>query len=141
MTFEDVTKRFSIRGLHVADVQHFLDAGGDINQQDARMHWTLLHFAAESCNDDALRLLVSRGANLGIKDVNGWTALHLAVDSDLDTSKNDGRRSSNLPTARLLIELGADETMRNLDGCTARDIAKEYGQESLYNSISLTKGA
>jgi ankyrin repeat protein len=135
MTFEKVIMDFSTRGLRVADVQRYLDAGGDVNFQGSGMAWTLLHFPAENGNCDVIQLLASRTADLNIPDRNGWTALHLAVDSDLDTSETNSRRSLDLPTARLLIELGADETVRSPKGLIARDIARDYGQESLYDSI------
>jgi len=61
--------------------------------------------------------------------------LHLAVDSDMDSSSRDGRRATELPTVQALIELGADETVRAADGETPRDVAIHYGQEILYDSL------
>ncbi len=135
MTFESVIEHFSTRGLRVSDVQRYLDAGGVINHRGSGMGWTLLHFAAENCDHDVIRLLAARGADMRAKDQNGWTALHIATDSDLDTSGRDGRRVTDLPTVQLLIELGADETARATDGLTARGIASSYKEEALYDSI------
>ena len=113
MTFERVIERFSDRGLRCSDLQQYLDAGGDINRHDMRMQYTLLHFAAESCDISAIQFLARRGADLQARDRNGWTALHTATDSDLDTSSRDGRAATDLPTVRALLQVGADESARS----------------------------
>jgi ankyrin repeat protein len=99
------------------------------------MNWSLLHFAAEDRNPEIIRLLVSHGADLASTDRNGWTPLHVAVDSDLDTSSHNARSATKMPTVQTLIALGADESLRASDGATARDIAAAYGQEALYDSL------
>lgn len=136
MTFETVIKKFTTRGLRVEEVRRYLDAGGDIHQKDKNMNWSLLHFAAEDCNSEVIRFLIARGADTQATDRQGWTPLHLAVDSDMDTSSRDARRATELPTVQTLIELGADETVRATDGSTPQDIARAYGQEALYDSLS-----
>jgi ankyrin repeat protein len=139
MTFETVIKKFTTRGLRVEDVRAYLDAGGNIHHRDDKMNWSLLHFAAEDGNSDVIRFLAARGADLAATDRNGWTPLHLAVDSDLDVSSQEGRRAVELPAVQTLLELGADETVRATDGATPRDIAVAYGQEVLYDSLSRPK--
>ena len=134
MTFESVIKNFT-SGLRLDDVRRYLDAGGDISHRDSKMQWSLLHFAAEDRNAEVARLLVTHGADLAATDWSGWTPLHVAVDSDMDTSGRDGRRATELPTVQAFIELGADETVRASDGRTPRDIAVTYGQEVLYDSL------
>jgi ankyrin repeat protein len=138
MTFEGVVKHFSKRGLAVKDVRAYLDAGGDVNCLSPKNCWTLLHFAVEDRNLEVIKLLASRGADLNVPDVNGWTPLHLAVDSDMDTSGRDGRRATELPTAKLLVELGASATTKAADGKTARGIALDYGLENLFDSVAGT---
>jgi ankyrin repeat protein len=135
MIFEKVVKNFTRYGLRVEDVRRYLDVGGDINHRDQKLDWSLLHYAAEDCNSEAIRLLVAHGADLAATDRNGWTPLHLAVDSDLDTSGRHGRRATRLSTVQTLIGLGADETARTTDGATPRDIAIAYGQEVFYDSL------
>src|SRR4051794_3162182 len=135
MIFEKVIKNFTTSGLRVADVQRYLDGGGDINRKDTNLDWTLLHLAAEDRNCDVIRLLAVRGADVNATDRSGQTALHLAVDSDLDTSGRGGCRVTELPTAQTLIELGADESMRTAEGATPRDFAAGYGEELLYDSL------
>ncbi|MDB6017048.1 MAG: neurogenic locus notch protein 1-like [Pedosphaera sp.] len=135
MTFETVIKNFTTRGLRIEDITRYLDAGNDIHHRDTKMGWTLLHFAAEDCNPDAIRLLITRGADPNIKENTGRTPLHFAVDSDLDTSIQAGRRATDMPTTRALIELGADESARTTDNATPRDIAVNYGAATLYDSL------
>ena len=141
MTFEKVIKHFTTRGLRVEDIQRYLDAGGDINRRDPKMNWSLLHYAAEDCNPKVIQFLVAHGAELNAIDRNGWTPLHLAVDTDLDTSRSAGQPPAELPTTQTLIELGADETIRAQDGKTPRDIAVAYRQETLYDSLPRPRSA
>jgi ankyrin repeat protein len=100
------------------------------------MGWSLLHYAAEDRNPDAIKLLAARGADLNIVDRYGWTPLHFAVDRDIDT---DGNPTRDLPTAQALIDVGAREDTRAEDGATPRDIAMTFGQEALYDSLSRPK--
>jgi len=139
VTFEDVIKSFSTRGLSPGDVQRYLDTGGDIDYKHPQRHWTLLHFAAEGGNPEVVRLLAARGASLNATDLNGHTPLHIAVDSDLDASCQLERQPS-LPTAQALLSAGADEALKDADNLTARDYAVAYGQETLYDSLA-RKGA
>jgi ankyrin repeat protein len=136
MTFEAVIAKFSRRGLRTSDIQSYLDAGGDIDCHDENLGYTLLHFAAENREVDTIRFLASRNADLHARDRNGWTPLHTAADADLDTSPRDGRVATTLPTVKALLELGADQSLQGSDGKTARDIARDYKQESLFDAIS-----
>src|SRR2546423_6842432 len=73
MTFESVLKNFTTRGLRLDDVRRYLDGGGEIHHRDEKMHWSLLHLAAEDCNSEVIRLLVARGADIHARDRQGWT--------------------------------------------------------------------
>jgi ankyrin repeat protein len=132
---------FRTGGFQLKDVRKFLDKGGDPNAKTDN-GWSLLHLLAEDCADrETIRLAISRGAEINARDSSGQTPLHLAVDADCDSSSRDCRRASELPTAQVLIEFGADETARSDKGETPRDYAAAYGNHELglYDSISCRK--
>jgi ankyrin repeat protein len=127
MKFEDVVQ-FSYERLRICDVDRYLDAGYDINFQDPRpgpgypqKGWTLLHFAASNGHIEVIRHLANRGANLNVTDAEGWTALHLAVDFDDVVATQDGHLPSEMPVTETLLRLGADDSIANKQGQTARD--------------------
>jgi ankyrin repeat protein len=59
---------------------------------------TSLMEAATQDDDSIVKLLLGHGANVNLKDKNGWTALHLAALND---------RASNI---QLLLEGGTSQT-------------------------------
>jgi len=130
----------SPRGLTLDDVQKYLDEGGDANARTANQQ-TLLHIAADNGETDIVRLLLTYGADINAKGYYGYTALHLAVDSDIDAPIQSGRAVTELPVARLLIESGADESIRAENGETPREIAVAYGNKlvALYDAIPRTQ--
>src|SRR4051812_40941726 len=81
------------RGLCIKDVQRYLDEGGDPNHRKADGN-TLLHIAADNGETEIIRLLVANGASVNTRGNYGYTPLHLAVDSDCDTSPRDGRSAT-----------------------------------------------
>jgi hypothetical protein len=125
------------RGLTLGDVRRYLDEGGDV---DGRLESgdTLLINAASNLEVEIVRLLVDRGADVNARGSHGYTALHDAVDMECNTqSRADYGRASELPLTQLLLDAGADETLRDDDNETARDIAVAYGEAEarLYDSL------
>jgi len=150
MTFEKLMSRsfgkesssfwslsLSPRGLQVKDVQQYLDNGGDPNQR-TKDQQTLLHIAADNSDLEIVKLLIAHGAEVNTKGFRGYTPLHLAVDADCDTSARDDRRLTDLPVTRILIESGADESIRDDEGEVPRDTAVACGKIAiqLYDAIS-----
>ena len=126
------------RGLTLEDVQRYLAEGGDVNGRFDSGD-TLLLNATDNGQIEIMRLLMSHGADLNAKGYHGYTALHHAVDGDCNTqNRDDYSRATDLPLTKLLIDAGADETVRDNDGQTARDFAVDYGQQevALYDSLS-----
>jgi ankyrin repeat protein len=124
------------RGLRAEDIIKYLDEGGDVNQRDQNGE-TFLH-AVTADDVAAIALLVSRGGDINARGYKGWTPLHYAVETDCNTTNREGRRATELPTTKVFIELGADESLLTDDGRTAREIAAGYGRAEalLYDAIS-----
>lgn len=142
MSFEELVAHWYER-IRISDIESYLDDGNDINYQDPRpgpgyprKGWTLLHYAARNGHHrGVLEYLASRGANLNIVDSDGWTALHLAIDHDFVAATQDGRMPAELPTAEILLKLGADDSIRDKEGRTARDLLDKFGVASVFDQV------
>jgi ankyrin repeat protein len=78
--------------------------------------WTPLHLAANQGHGEACRSLVSTcGANVDIRASNGWTPLMNAA------------ANNRLQCVEVLLELGADITLRSDSNKTALELAREGG--------------
>lgn len=124
----------------VSEVLRYISAGGDVNGADTRSGWTLLHAAAEHQNLPLIAALVRHGADLNARNNGGWTALHFAVDIDIDAvvQAGGGLERVAFETARLLLSLGANADARDSTGRTARDVAEAYGVDMALRYDRLT---
>jgi ankyrin repeat protein len=68
-----------VNGRRVAIAQMLLDAGADVNAVRLR-HGSVLTKACEGEFTDLVRLLVSRGADLHLRDAKGRTAIEIAKE-------------------------------------------------------------
>jgi ankyrin repeat protein len=64
----------------VAKVQDLIEAGADVDQQDADGA-SPLHWAADRGAADVAQCLLDRGADVSVRDASGMTALHYAACS------------------------------------------------------------
>ena len=80
-------------------IWHFLNISSYIENPDQKDLFgrTLLMKAAKAGNDWQIKTLLKSGANVNLKDNDGWTALMYAV-----------RYQESLNSVKLLIEAGAD---------------------------------
>jgi ankyrin repeat protein len=98
-----------IRAAYRGDVEamlRFLDDGFPPNEGN-EVGYTALMGAARGESADMIRLLLSRGAQAGLADKRGCTALHWAV------AQSVGDPARQVACVRTLIEAGADPNARN----------------------------
>ena len=89
---------------------------------------TALHYAANKGHNEALRLLLMRGAVIDSRNGNGWTPLHLAVVS------------AHFETVRILVEKGASLHSQDSKGNTAIHLACESNNIGMVEFL-LKRGA
>ncbi len=108
---------------HREIVRYLLDAGADPLPASPQGGFTPLHSAvatdAAPRDLEIVRMLLDKGANPNARSEAGNTPLH--------TTGFTGDRTS----LELLLKHGADRTIKNKDGKTAKDIATERGHEDV----------
>ena len=70
------------RNGNIVDLRAILDAGIDVDSQDADSKLTPLMAAAEQGHESCLRLLLQRSAAVDKVDKDGWSALMFAAKED-----------------------------------------------------------
>ena len=86
-----------------------------------------LTYAALNGYSDIVELLVANGASIATRDEGGHTLLGLVASADATEVPLDDR----LATARTLVRLGADPSVRDGDGHVPAEIAEERGAAQL----------
>lgn len=102
----------------------------EVERQD-QIGRNILHYAIELGNIDLVAGLIRMGVDLDVQDLEGDTALTLAVRCR-SSGKND-----NLRMCRLLIGNGAAVAIQNNAGETAWDIAVNDIQDETYSILAL----
>jgi len=92
-------------------VEALLARGAEVN----RPGWTPLHYAANIGNNDIVKLLLDKSAYIDAESPNKTTPMMMAV------------LGNHIMTVKLLLDEGADATLRNELGLSAIDIANMYG--------------
>lgn len=112
----------ALRG-HLDIVQALIRRGAQVN----RPGWTPLHYAATGKSDQALaitRLLLEHHAYIDAESPNRSTPLMMAA------------RYGREEVVRLLLEEGADPTLRNQLGLDAIDFARQVGRDTIVEVIA-----
>jgi hypothetical protein len=99
---------------HVDIVQRLLDAGVDVRSRGID-NWSILHFAARAGHMDVVEVALRAGGSVVINSLtkNLWTPLMIAISQ------------GHAQLAQLLSSSGADLYIRNKQGHSAMDIAKQ----------------
>lgn len=92
-------------------VEALLAKGAEPNKPD----WTALHYAAAIGNNEIVRLLLDKSAYIDAESPNKTTPIMMAA------------RSGHILTVKLLLDEGADATLKNEQGMSAIDFATRFG--------------
>ena len=104
--------------------------------------WSALRSAAEHQQPDAIDLLVEHGADVNLRTGNDqWTALHHAVDADVDSAVQRNELASAWICASSLLTHRADTSIKDARGRTASDIAAMYGHETEESFLRLVSAS
>ena len=104
---------------HTEVAEVLLDAGADQGVRDA-YGWTPLMRAVDRRRSDFVKLLLDEpGADLGLRQEDGATALHIAA------------ATGDLEIVRLLVSHGADRAAENYDGNTPAGVARSAGHDAV----------
>eukprot|EP00053_Salpingoeca_punica_P002028 m.35880 g.35880 ORF g.35880 m.35880 type:complete len:317 (+) comp11347_c0_seq1:245-1195(+) len=97
-----------------------VNSGCNVHARDTHSQWTPLHHCgAVSGSAAAARVLLQRGAKVDEKDVNGKTALMLAV------------LNNHTELVKVLLEFKADKSLQTSHGKTAKDFAQTFADAEI----------
>lgn len=115
--------------LMLAAIKGYLDLARALVARDADVNktgWTPLHYAASSSADTAqamVRLLLEHSAYIDAGSPNGTTPLMMAA------------QYGEIDVARLLLQEGADPSIKNQLGLAAADFARKAQRDGLVQDI------
>lgn len=113
-TGETALMMASLRGK-TALVRHLLARGAAVN----RPGWSALHYAASAPDEEPMKLLLAKGAEINAESPNRTTPLMMAA------------QYGPIDCVDLLLKAGADARRRNDLGLSAADFASRAGRDSL----------
>jgi hypothetical protein len=116
-------------GALLLRLQEYASQGGDLSARRESDGRTLLLEAFDRLDMEALIFLSDRGVDLDAPVEDG-TLLHAAVEHDLGSAYDNGLEPI-MAWTRLVLWLGADDTVRDGRGRTPRELAASYGVPAL----------
>ena len=118
------------------DVERYLQDGGDPHYVVPENGRTLLHYAAEYLNAEAIDSFCAAGLDVNARDLWGQTPLLIAIDSEVDAANQTGR-PIDFNAARVLVANGADLDAAATSGRTPLALVALYEVTSLFNELVL----
>lgn len=122
-------------------VKYLLAAGADVNALD-RYQATALHWCTLSTDTETMKIILAGGGDVNVQHRDGLTPLHVVIDCYRRTSRSSPRTmtdSDALCLGMLLLEAGADSTLRDNEGKAAVDRATETGLTDLVHLMNNVK--
>jgi len=101
-------------------VQALLAHEAEVNQTG----WTALHYAATVGNNEIVQLLLDHHAYIDAESPNKTTPIMMAA------------RGGHILTVKLLLDEGADATLKNELGMTAIDFARNHGKQDIVDGLT-----
>lgn len=125
-TFNNVFSLFE-KIIYKSDLDLFkstIDSLEDINLQDDKYGWSLLHMSIRRGENEMVRYLLDKGADINIADGVGWTPL---MESIMDDKPE---------LCKLLVDAGADKSLKNARGAAAPMLAQKFERASMYEYLT-----
>jgi len=97
--------------------------GAQVNKADEYGLYAALHWASLMGKNDTVQALIERGGNVSQVTRHGRTPLHYAADQ------------GHIQCASILLNAGADITVKDIDECTPMDLAKLAGHVRVYEML------
>ncbi|HJV82735.1 ankyrin repeat domain-containing protein [Noviherbaspirillum sp.] len=103
-----------------AAVEALLAKGAEVNKPG----WTPLHYAAAIGNNDIVQILLDKSAYIDAESPNKTTPIMMAA------------RGGHILTVKLLLDEGADATLKNELGMSAIDFAEKHGHKDIAEGLT-----
>jgi ankyrin repeat protein len=101
-------------------VEALLAKGAEVNHPG----WTALHYGAAVGNNDIVRILLEKSAYIDAESPNKTTPIMMAA------------RGGHINTVKLLLDQGADATLKNERGMNAIDFAKNHNHKDIAEGLT-----